>query len=111
MRVRYTVRALADLEQTYEYFEKRRPATAQSLKSTIERQIGWLTNIPPRGDGNSLVQRDRAEQVRELLGSAIRHHQTLAGIHNGRTVRFCPLLYRDPVDRPTAASSTWRMKR
>ena len=72
MRVRYTLRALADLEQIYEYFEKRRPAAAQSLKSMIERQIGWLTNIPPGGDGNSLVQRDRAEQVRELLGSTIR---------------------------------------
>src|SRR5260370_36364072 len=93
MRVRYTLRALADLEQIYEYFEKRRPAAAQSLKSTIERQIGWLTNIPPRGDGNSLVQRDRAEQVRELLGSTIRHHQTLAGLRDGRRpsgYRRCP---------------------
>jgi toxin ParE1/3/4 len=46
MRVRYTLRALADLEQIYEYFQKRHPAAAQSLKSTIERQIGWLTNFP-----------------------------------------------------------------
>jgi hypothetical protein len=83
MRVRYTLRALADLEQIYEYFEKRRPAAA--LKSMIERQFGWLTNFAPRGDGNSLVQRIAAEQVRELLGPTIRHHQTLAGIHNGRT--------------------------
>lgn len=26
--------------------EKRQPAAAQSLKVTIERQIGWLTNFP-----------------------------------------------------------------
>ena len=110
MTVRYTLRALADLEQIYEYFEKRRPVAAQSLKSMIERQIGWLTNIPPGGDGNSLVQRDRAEQVRELLGSTIRTN-TGGDPQWQNPVRFCPLLYRDPVDRPTAASSTWRMKR
>ena len=110
MRVRYTLRALADLEQIYEYFEKRRPAAA--LRSMIERQFGWLTNFAPRGDGNSLVQRVAAEQVRELLGPTIRHHQTLAEDPQWQNaVRFFPLLYRDPVDRPTAASSTWRMKR
>jgi plasmid stabilization system protein ParE len=111
MRARYTLRALADLEQIYEYFKKRRSAAAQSLKSAIERQIGWLTNIPPRGDGNSLVQRDRAEQVRELLGSrsAITKHWRGSTMVERRA--FLPLLYRDPVDRPTTASSTWRMTR
>ena len=46
MRVRYTLRALADFEEIYEYLEKRRPAAAQSVKTAIERQIGWLTNFP-----------------------------------------------------------------
>src|SRR5260370_33339690 len=103
MRVRYTLRALADLEQIYEYFEKRRPAAAQSLKSTIERQIGWLTNIPPRGDGNSLGQRVRAEQVRELLSSTIRQHQTLAGSQKWRTPCLSdPCACAGPSVRPPA---------
>jgi len=46
MRVRYTLRARADLEEIHEYLEKRQPAAAQSLKSSIERQIGWLANFP-----------------------------------------------------------------
>jgi plasmid stabilization system protein ParE len=45
MRVRYTLRAHADLEEIYEYL-KRAPTTARSLKSTIERQIGWLGDFP-----------------------------------------------------------------
>ena len=44
MRVRYTLRA--DLEEIHEYLEKRQPAAAQSLKSSIERQIGWLAHFP-----------------------------------------------------------------
>jgi toxin ParE1/3/4 len=46
MRVRYTLRALADLEEIYEYLEKRQPSAAQYLKSTIERRIGWLADFP-----------------------------------------------------------------
>jgi plasmid stabilization system protein ParE len=46
MRVRYTPRARADLEGIYEYLKERAPATAQSFKSTIERQIGWLCDFP-----------------------------------------------------------------
>ena len=112
MRVRYTLRALADLEQTYEYFEKRRPAAAQSLKSTIERQIGWLTNIPPLGDGNSLAQRDSGRAGSRAAWTDIPPSPNTGGDPQWQNaVRFFPLLYRDPVDRPTAASSTWRMKR
>ena len=48
MRVRHTIRAHADLKEIYEYLEKRQPAAAQYIKSTIERHIGWLTNFPYR---------------------------------------------------------------
>ena len=41
----YASRA-ADFEEIYEYLEKRRPAAAQSVKTTIERQIGWLASFP-----------------------------------------------------------------
>jgi plasmid stabilization system protein ParE len=46
MRVRYTLRARADLEEIYEYIEKHQPTAAQRLKSAIERQIGWLIHFP-----------------------------------------------------------------
>jgi plasmid stabilization system protein ParE len=46
MRVRYTFRALADLQEIHQYFQTRQPTTAQSLKLTIERQIGCLANFP-----------------------------------------------------------------
>ena len=46
MRLRYTLRARADLEEIYEYLAKRETAAAQRLKSAIERQISWLTNFP-----------------------------------------------------------------
>jgi toxin ParE1/3/4 len=46
MKVRYTLRARADLEAIYEYLEKQQPTAAQRLKSAIERQIGWLIHFP-----------------------------------------------------------------
>jgi toxin ParE1/3/4 len=46
MRIRYTLRARADLEQIYKYLEKRAPAAAHSVTSTIERQVGWLSDFP-----------------------------------------------------------------
>lgn len=46
MRIRYTLRARADLEGVCEYLERRAPAAAQSLRSQIERQIGWLRRFP-----------------------------------------------------------------
>ena len=46
MRVQYTLRAHADLEEIYQYLAQRRPAAASFTISTIERQIGWLTNFP-----------------------------------------------------------------
>ena len=46
MRLRYTLRALADLEEISRYLEKRRPAALQSFRSTVERQIGWLSSFP-----------------------------------------------------------------
>lgn len=46
MRIRYTLRAHADLKDVLEYLERRAPAAAQSLKSQIGRQIGWLRRFP-----------------------------------------------------------------
>jgi plasmid stabilization system protein ParE len=46
MKVRYTLRARADLEEIYEYLENHQPTAAQRLKSAIERQIGWLIHFP-----------------------------------------------------------------
>ena len=46
MKVRYTLRARADLEANYEYLEKQQHAAAQRLKSAVERQIGWLIHFP-----------------------------------------------------------------
>ncbi len=46
MKVRYTLRARADLEEIYGYLEERAPAAAQPVISAIERQIGWLTDFP-----------------------------------------------------------------
>lgn len=46
MKVRYTLRARADLEAIYEYLEKQEHTVAQRLKSAIERQIGWLIHFP-----------------------------------------------------------------
>jgi plasmid stabilization system protein ParE len=40
MKIRYTLRGRADLEEVYGYLERRTPAAAQSLKLQIERQIG-----------------------------------------------------------------------
>jgi toxin ParE1/3/4 len=44
--VRYTLRARADLEQIYDYLDKRAPAAARSIKSAIERQIRSLSAFP-----------------------------------------------------------------
>jgi toxin ParE1/3/4 len=45
MKVRYTLRARADLEAIYEYLEKQEHTAAQRL-TAIERQIGWLIHFP-----------------------------------------------------------------
>jgi plasmid stabilization system protein ParE len=46
MKVRYTLRARADLEEICEYLENQQPTAAQRLKSAIEQQIGWLIHFP-----------------------------------------------------------------
>ena len=51
MRLRYTLRSRADLQEIYEYLEKREPAAAERLKSVLERQISWLTNFPYMAPG------------------------------------------------------------
>jgi toxin ParE1/3/4 len=46
MRVRYTLRALADLDSIYTYLDVRAPAVAQSVKAVIERRIAVLAGFP-----------------------------------------------------------------
>lgn len=53
MRVRYTLRAQADLDAIFSYLDARAPAGAQSVKTTIERRIALLAdfaNIAPATD-------------------------------------------------------------
>jgi plasmid stabilization system protein ParE len=46
MRVRYTLRAQADLDAIFTYLDARAPAAAQSVKNLIERRISVLTDFP-----------------------------------------------------------------
>jgi plasmid stabilization system protein ParE len=46
MRVRYTLRAQADLDAIYTYLDARAPVAAQSVKTLIERRIAMLAEFP-----------------------------------------------------------------
>lgn len=46
MRVRYTLRAQADLDAIYTYLDTRAPAAAQSVKTVIEQRIAVLADFP-----------------------------------------------------------------
>jgi toxin ParE1/3/4 len=46
MRVRYTRRAQADLDEIYTYLDHRAPMAARSVKELIERRIAWLADFP-----------------------------------------------------------------
>jgi plasmid stabilization system protein ParE len=46
MKVRYTLRAQADLDAIYSYLDARAPAAAQSVKNIIERRIALLAEFP-----------------------------------------------------------------
>ena len=46
MRIRFTLRARADLDEALEYLERQAPAAARSLQSVIERQTGLLAQFP-----------------------------------------------------------------
>jgi toxin ParE1/3/4 len=46
MKVRFTLRARADLEAIFTYLDQRAPAAARSVKATIERQIARLGDFP-----------------------------------------------------------------
>lgn len=46
MRVRYTLRAQADLDAIFTYLDARAPVAAQSVKSIIERRIALLAEFP-----------------------------------------------------------------
>ena len=46
MKVRYTLRARADLDAIYAYLDRRAPAAARSGKELIERRIASLADFP-----------------------------------------------------------------
>jgi toxin ParE1/3/4 len=46
MKVRYTLRALADLDTIYTYLDQRAPVAARSVKQLIERRIASLGDFP-----------------------------------------------------------------
>ena len=46
MRVRYTLRAQADLDAIYTYIDRRTPAAARSVKESLERRIAGLAEFP-----------------------------------------------------------------
>jgi plasmid stabilization system protein ParE len=46
MKVRYTLRARADLAAIFAYLDERSPVGALSVKTAIERRIAWLADFP-----------------------------------------------------------------
>ena len=46
MRVRYTLRAQADLEAIFAYIDERSPSGAQNVRSEIKRRIDQLLDFP-----------------------------------------------------------------
>ncbi len=46
MRIRYTIRARADLEAITAYYRKRNPAVGSAVLAIIERRIAWLGEFP-----------------------------------------------------------------
>jgi toxin ParE1/3/4 len=46
MKLRYTLRARADLDEIYAYLRQRAPSSAETIKSVIERRIAWLADFP-----------------------------------------------------------------
>ena len=46
MKVRYTLRAQADLDAIYTYLDQRAPSAALSVKELIERRIASLADFP-----------------------------------------------------------------
>ena len=46
MRIRYTLRAGADLKAITAYYRKRNPAVGDAILATIERRIAWPGEFP-----------------------------------------------------------------
>ena len=49
MKVRYTPRAIADLDSVFLYIDQRSPAGAIQVKNRIQQLIGGLTEFPLAG--------------------------------------------------------------
>jgi toxin ParE1/3/4 len=48
MRIRYTLRAFADREAIYEYYDRRNPRMAREVKAFIKKRINDLRYFPER---------------------------------------------------------------
>ncbi len=94
MRIRYTLRARADLEEICEYLERRAPTAAQSLKSQVERQVGWLGRFP------YMTPATDEPNIRELTLS--RHPYKIYYEIAGEEVRILHIRHarRRPAKRP-----------
>lgn len=46
MRIRYTLRARADLDEIRAYLRERNPRAAATVLSTIRRRVVWLAEFP-----------------------------------------------------------------
>jgi plasmid stabilization system protein ParE len=53
MKVQYRQRALADLEDIYQYLEQRSPAGARNVLAAIHDAIGLLTEYPDSAERTS----------------------------------------------------------
>jgi toxin ParE1/3/4 len=57
MRVRYALRARADLDTIYTYIDKRNPTAARAIKRAIQQSAELLADFPRLG-----VQTDRSSE-------------------------------------------------
>lgn len=46
MRIRYALRARADLEAIMKFYQTRNPAVGSAILASIERRIAWLSEFP-----------------------------------------------------------------
>ena len=79
MRIRYTLRARADLEEIRFYLLERDPRAAVAVLTTIRRRIAWLADFPlmaPETDEPGVralpVVRYPYRVYYELVGSEVR---------------------------------------
>lgn len=113
MRVRYTLRARADLHEIRKYLQRRQLAVAQRLISAIERQVAWLSDFPymaPATDEPGVRELTLARYSYKIYyevadGSAYPPHSALSAKAAGaKTLAVQPRLSpEEPIYCPCAA--------